>query len=109
MCVVNKPIQDGIGHGWIADKFKPVFKWNLRGNDRGANTLAVFNDLQQIPAFGVGHASDTKIINDQYFDFCELVHEFGVGAIGSGDSDFLVKDLPEDSRGAGKLSALGAL
>ncbi len=83
MCVVNKPIQDGIGYGWIADKLKPVFKWNLRGNDRGANTLAVFNDLQQIPAFGVGHGGDTKLgesLSDQinYLKFNEIDAKRGV-------------------------------
>jgi len=28
---VNEPIQDGIGHGWIADQFKPVLQEKEKG------------------------------------------------------------------------------
>ena len=30
--VVDEPVQDGVGVGWIADKLVPVFDWHLAGH-----------------------------------------------------------------------------
>jgi len=51
VCIANEPTRNGTGHRWIANQLKPVFQWNLGYNNRWADTLAIFNDFQQISAF----------------------------------------------------------
>ena len=68
MGVVNQAVQDSIGQGRIADVFDPVFNGNLGGNERGRDRLAVFQNLQKIPALRIAHGGDAKVIEDQHFD-----------------------------------------
>lgn len=46
--VMDKAVQDGIGEGRITDGFVPMLDRELAGDDRGAATVAVFEDLQQV-------------------------------------------------------------
>ena len=52
MSVVNQPIQDAVGDGWISDLFVPVRQWHLGGQDYRTALIAVITNLQKVPAFG---------------------------------------------------------
>jgi hypothetical protein len=45
--IVDEAIEDGIGHGGIADEFVPVFDGKLARDQGGAQAMAVVEDFQQ--------------------------------------------------------------
>jgi len=52
--VVNQPIQNGIGDGWIPDMVVPVFHGELACDKGRGIAVAVFNDFQKISSLGIG-------------------------------------------------------
>ncbi len=40
--IVDQPVKDGVGCGGIADLFMPVLHRELTGDQRGAQSMAVF-------------------------------------------------------------------
>ena len=46
--VMDEPVEDCVSQGWIADGVVPMLDRELAGDDRGAATVAVFEDLQQV-------------------------------------------------------------
>jgi hypothetical protein len=48
VCVVNEPVQDGVGIGRIANDFVPSVDGTLGGDHRGAASVAFFEDFQKI-------------------------------------------------------------
>jgi hypothetical protein len=52
--IVNQPIQNGIGDGWIPDMVMPVFDGELARNKGRGIAVAVLNDFQKISSFGIG-------------------------------------------------------
>ena len=47
---MDKAIQDGIGHGWIAQQLVPVRDRELACDDGGAPVVTVLHDFQQVSA-----------------------------------------------------------
>jgi hypothetical protein len=50
---VQQSVTDSVGQGRVADIGMPVTDRALAGNDRSARLVAVFYDLQQVPAFPI--------------------------------------------------------
>jgi hypothetical protein len=48
VCVVDDPVQDGVGQGRVADDLVPVVDRHLAGDDQRAGAVAILDDLQQI-------------------------------------------------------------
>ena len=48
ICVVDDPIEDGVGQGGIAHEFVPAIDRKLAGDDQRAGVVAVLDDLQQV-------------------------------------------------------------
>ncbi len=55
--IVNQPIHNGIGKGWIADMIMPVIDGKLAGDKGGGAACSVFDDFQQISPFSVSERS----------------------------------------------------
>lgn len=55
----------------------------VSGEVGGFSFGAVFDDLQGIPAFGLGEGSQAIMIDGQEVRLAEAIHELGIGAIGS--------------------------
>ena len=54
MSVMDETVQDGVGIGGIADDFVPTVDRKLGGDHRGAASIALFKDFQEImPRDGV--------------------------------------------------------
>ena len=62
---MQQAVADGIGQGRVADIGMPVTDGALAGDDGGAGLVAVFDDLQQVPAFPVGGRGKQKIVDDE--------------------------------------------
>ena len=54
MSVMDETVQDGVGVGGIADDFVPTVDRKLGGDHRGAASVALFEDFQEIMARGDG-------------------------------------------------------
>ena len=48
--IVDKPVQDGVGQGRIADDLVPTLDRHLAGDHDGAGVVAILDDLQQVAA-----------------------------------------------------------
>ena len=46
ICIVNKPIQDGIGQSRITDNLMPVLNGQLTGHQGWAQSVTIFEDFQ---------------------------------------------------------------
>ena len=62
MGVVNKTIEDGIGQGWVADGFVPVFDGQLAGDDGGGAAVAVFQDFQKVTPLRCGEDGEVPVV-----------------------------------------------
>src|SRR6202171_2320078 len=63
--IVNEPVQDGVGIGRIADYFEPSVYWKLRGNHRGAASVAFLEDFQKIVTGGGVERLQAPVVEDQ--------------------------------------------
>ncbi len=50
MGVVNEAIQNGVGVCWVRDNFVPAIHGKLRGDDRRAAAITLFEDFEQVVA-----------------------------------------------------------
>ncbi|MGY4230174.1 hypothetical protein ACVMIH_007535 [Bradyrhizobium sp. USDA 4503] len=45
---MDQAIENGVGVGWVADQRVPLIDGDLAGDDGGAVTIAVLEDLQEV-------------------------------------------------------------
>jgi|GEM_PF-6386210 len=45
MSIVDDPIEDGVGQGWISDKLMPLVDGELAGNDGRGPTEAIIHNF----------------------------------------------------------------
>lgn len=46
MCVMDNPVEDGVGHGWLPDAVVPFGDGVLTGNEGGFQAVAVLHDVR---------------------------------------------------------------
>lgn len=54
MCIVDDPVEDGIGGRWLADKLMPLCHQVLTPYHRRFEAMAIFPDLEEVLPLGVG-------------------------------------------------------
>ena len=62
MGVVDHAVADGISHHRLDELFVPVLRRDLGGHYSGRPSIAVLQDLDQVPAFLVLERPDEEII-----------------------------------------------
>ena len=62
MGVVEQPIADRIGDGSLSEMVMPVLNRQLAGEERGAEVVAVLEDLEQIAAIRVPQGCQPPVI-----------------------------------------------
>ena len=72
MSVVDETVQNGVGVGRIADDFVPTVDRKLGGDHRGAASIALFEDFQEIMARGGVERLKPPIIEDQKVGSAEV-------------------------------------
>ena len=75
MGVVDEPIQDGVGECGVSHDRVPVLDGQLAGDEGGASAVAVFEDLEEITALGVGEWSEAEVIEDEELGLGQAVEE----------------------------------
>jgi hypothetical protein len=86
--IVDEAVQDGIGECGVSDHRMPVFEWELAGEEGGASAVAVFEDLEEVAALGVGEGGEAEVIEDEELGPGQAVEELGVGAVRAGQGQF---------------------
>ena len=72
--VMHETIKYGICYGWIIENLVPFFNWQLACQDSRCLAVSVFNDLQEVPIFGVGQRSQALVVL-QSESLSDLSHE----------------------------------
>lgn len=62
---MSQAVGDGVGEGWVADGLVPLVDRQLACDDRGAAALPIFEDFQEIAAFGGGWDGQASVARDQ--------------------------------------------
>jgi hypothetical protein len=83
-------------------KLVPVLYLELAGDDGGAPFVAVFDDLEEVSALGIGQWREAEVVEYEEVWFGDLVDGFCVGAGAPGDIELL--EEPWDSGVEGSVS-----
>ena len=62
---MDQPVQDGVGHGGVANSSMPVVHRELAGYEGGFGLAAVLNDLQKLPAVTRPQGGKPPVIKHQ--------------------------------------------
>ncbi len=100
MGIVNEPVEDGIGNGGIADLFMPVFHRELTGDDGGGMTIPLFDKLQEVSPFGIGHGRETEIVNHQDMSLGKFADGLAVTSVSLGQGHLIGELGSADVEGA---------
>ena len=73
MGVVNDPVEDGVGEGWLADQVMPAIDRDLAGNQDGAAAVAVLDNFQHVMTLLGPQRLEPPIIEDQKLDAAERI------------------------------------
>jgi hypothetical protein len=63
MGVVQQTVADGVRQGRVGQVVVPLSRGELAGDDRGADAVAVFEQLQQVGALRVGDGGDGEVVD----------------------------------------------
>lgn len=92
--VVEQTVEDGVGDGGVADGVMPEFQGELTGHERGAATLAVVEDFQEVTVLGILKFFHAPVVDDQQSRLLELTGQPREAAVDVGRSE-----LPEQLGG----------
>jgi len=87
--VMHQAVEDGVSDRGIADALVPMIDGKLSGHDGGGAAVPVLDDLEEISSLWGGHRGQAEIIDDQDFGLEQFFHELWIGAVCSGDGEFL--------------------
>ena len=82
--IMDKPVEDGIGEGVIADGGIPLVDGQLAGYQGGGGLVAVVHEVHEVVALCGVEGVHAPVIEDEQSGFGELVQEFVVAAVGLG-------------------------
>lgn len=83
--VMDQPVEDGVGEGWVADDVMPGVDGELAGDDCRGASVAVLEDLEQVAALGGGERREAPVVEDQQFGAGDGLEGAGVSAVASGE------------------------
>ena len=87
MGVVDDAIENGVSERWLADQLMPFVDWDLAGDQRGAATVAVFDDFEHVVALFGPDRLEAPIVEDQQLDAAEGAHQAGITAVAAGERE----------------------
>ena len=68
VCIVDEPIENGVGNGGVGDHLVPVIDRHLAGDDGGATLMPVINDLEKFATLVAGERRYSPVVEDEKFD-----------------------------------------
>ena len=105
---MNQAIADRVGDARLANGRMPRGWRQLTGDERGAAFTPIFDDLEQVPAFGIGQRRQEPIIDGQEIELGEPREEPRIRSIAATDGE-LVQEARRSHVGGGKAVATRAL
>ena len=60
---MNQPIADRVGDSWLADRGVPGRRRELTGDERRDAFAPIFDDFQEVAAFGFGERGQEPVVN----------------------------------------------
>src|ERR1700752_4030762 len=87
----DKPVEDGIGIGRIADRVVPALDWDLRSQDRRGTLVAIVDDLHQVATLLGGKPGHGPIVDYEQLYPGELGEQPGGLAVDAGEGEFVEK------------------
>ena len=79
---MEEAVADGVGDGGVADVVVPLRGWDLAGEDGGAVSIAVLDDLEEVAALLVLGWGEAPVVDDEDVGAGEPSEEDGIGAGG---------------------------
>ena len=89
MNAVEDAVADGVGDGGVGEEAMPPVVLELAGDDGGAEAVAVFEDLEQIPSRVLGERRDGEVVEDQDVRLGDAGEDAGVGSVGAGEAQLV--------------------
>ncbi len=86
---MEKPVENGISQGGVADSLMPVRDRQLTGDDSRADIVAVFKYFQEIMSALVIEWLKPPVIDNEELGSGRGGEDSAITAIGSGDTQFL--------------------
>jgi hypothetical protein len=80
--VVNQPVQDAVGDGWIADLRMPTVYRQLTGQHRRTPAVAVITDLQEAGTLIVAQRRHGEVIHQQHIGERDALQQPAQTAVG---------------------------
>src|ERR1700730_18161592 len=87
MGVVNDPVEDGVGEGWLAGQVMPAIDRDLAGDQGGAAAVAVLDNLQHVMTLLGPQRLEPPIIEDEELDATERPHQTRVSPVAAGERE----------------------
>lgn len=87
MGVVDEAVEDRVGVGRVADDLVPGGDRQLAGDDGGAATVALFENLEQVVPRERVERLETPVIENEELDAAERALEPGVATIAPGERE----------------------
>ena len=83
--VVDEPVEDGVCEGGLPDHGMPALHGQLRGHDRGAQSMAVLDDLEQVAAVLGAELRHPPVVDDQDGGLGDRGEQLGIAPVGARD------------------------
>ena len=90
----QEPIEDGIGHGGVADPAMPVLDGKLVSDDGGALAGAIVDDLEQVGAGDGVEAAGAPVVEDEHVGAGQVGEPLAESAAGVQRAQFLGQSGP---------------
>lgn len=81
MGVVDQAVEDGVGVSGVADQRVPLIHRELAGDDGGAATVAVLEDLREVVAGRGIERVEAPVVEDEQIDAAKRPQQTGVAAV----------------------------
>jgi hypothetical protein len=86
---MDQPIEDGVGHGGIADVVVPLFDGKLAGDEGGTHADAIVEDFEQIGSLARANGCDGEVVDHEQVNLGDGGEAFTEAAIGMTDTELI--------------------
>ena len=105
---MNQAVADRVGDAGLANRRVPGGRRQLTGDERGRAFTAIFDDLEEVAAFGIGERRQEPIVDGEQIELGEFREEPRVGPIAATDRE-LVQQARRPHVGRREAVPTGAL
>ena len=96
MGAVEDAIADGVGDRRIGEEVVPAIVFELTGDDRRAQAVAVVEDLEEVATCVLGEGSDREVVEDEDIHLRDACEETRMGTVGACETELVeeARDAP---------------